>query len=155
MRGCNFLTSFQQFWMIFKYFEVCILGYLRQFRFIPGYIQLSWVISGYIGLSLAISGNIYQVWNIREQVEAGDSKLMLFETVVFFFSLFMVRPRSILDLVMCWWVGRWVSTQISKQANSRLSGPWLITGQLYSRVCHKSKISSIFFGTCIFCWVCI
>ena len=41
--------------------------------------------------------------------------------------IFMVRPRTILKSV-----SGSVSTQMSKQANSRLSGPWLITGQLYS-----------------------
>ena len=57
---------------------LAISGYLWLSLAISGYSWLSLAIPGYLLLSLAISDYLYQVSNIRVQVEARESKLLLF-----------------------------------------------------------------------------
>ena len=61
--------------------------YLGLSRTISSYNELSQIclaISGYQWSSRAISGYLYQVSSIRVQVEAGESKILLFETFPLF-----------------------------------------------------------------------
>ena len=51
-----------------------------------GYLWQYMAISAFFWLSLAIAGYLYRVSNIRVQVEAGDSKLLRFQTFWLFFS---------------------------------------------------------------------
>ena len=62
-----------------------ILCYIRLSRIILGYLLLSQTFSGYFGLSRAISDYLCQLSSIKVQVEAGESKLYLVETIPFFF----------------------------------------------------------------------
>ena len=62
-----------------------ILSYLGLSWAISGYLGLSQAISGYIGLSWALSGYLHKVFSIRGQVEAGEGKLLQFETFFYFF----------------------------------------------------------------------
>ena len=82
------------------------LGYLWLSKAISGYLWLSKAISGYLWVSLAISDYLYCVSTIRVQVEAGESKLLLFET--FFFLYFTITScrgarapkKSFIDLCL-------------------------------------------------------
>ena len=65
--------------------ESAILNYLRLSCAISGYLGLSWAISYYLKLSRAISDYLCQLSSIKVQVEAGESKLYLVETIPFFF----------------------------------------------------------------------
>ena len=70
------------------------------------YTGIYWAIFGYLGLSQAISGHlvlsqvisiyVYQVSSIRMQVEAGESKLLLFQNffLIFLFFLFLFFTRA-------------------------------------------------------------
>ena len=94
MFKCNFLF---QYCAISDYLGYLLLswtssGYVS-FRGISAFLRLSWVLSGYtllshiiiyyLSVSFAISGFLYQESNIRVQVEAEESKLLLFETSPF------------------------------------------------------------------------
>ena len=48
------------------------------------YLWLSLIISDYFWLSVTILGYLYKISSIRGQVEAGESKLLLFETFPLF-----------------------------------------------------------------------
>ena len=58
--------------------------YLRLSRAISGYLELSWPISDYLGLSWAI-------WSYLHQVEAGEGKLLQFETFLFYYYFSLER----------------------------------------------------------------
>ena len=102
MFKCNFLF---QYCAISDYLGYLLLswtssGYVS-FRGISAFLRLSWVLSGYtllshiityyLSVSFAISGFLYQVSNIRVQVEAEESKLLLFRN---FFIIFRSASSS-------------------------------------------------------------
>ena len=74
LSGCLLLSLFRS-----------ISGYLRLSQAISGYLRLSQAILGYLRLSVAISGYFYQISSIRVQVEAGEGKILIFETFLLFF----------------------------------------------------------------------
>ena len=92
------MVYFWLYWVILGYrgLNSVILGYLELNRTILGNLKLSWSImsylgylwqslgiSGYLWLSLAILYYRYWISNIIGEVQVGESKLLLFETLFF------------------------------------------------------------------------
>ena len=71
-----------------------MLGYIGLSKAIFGYVWLYLAISCYLCLSLTISDHLYQVSSIMVQVEAGDSKLLLFETFLLFLIILFLLSRT-------------------------------------------------------------
>ena len=111
----SYLSYLDHLWLsqsVFGYIWLTwvILDYLPTSEDILGYFRIIWAITCYLGifhsghleqsgnlwLYLAISGYIYEVSSIRGKVEAGESKLLLFETFTFYFS----HTGSIEELVL-------------------------------------------------------
>ena len=94
----DILGYFRIIWAITCYLGIFHSGHLEQsgnlwlYLAISGYLWLYLVISGYLWLTLAISGYIFEVSSIRGKVEAGESKLLLFQN--FFINLFILFFRS-------------------------------------------------------------
>ena len=74
-------------------------GFLGLSQAISGYLRVSQSIHGYLGLSRAISDYLRLSWTISGYfglVEAGESKLLLFETFWFFFLTGSIEELALL-----------------------------------------------------------